>query len=172
MADRDDGVFRVLFVCSGNTCRSPLAAALAARQVESGAPSRRIQVSSAGTGAWPGAPASDGSARAAQRHGLDLSGHRASPLDGEAVRHADLILVMAPHHLTASERLGGAGKSHLLSAYAAGAGDPLAGDPVSDPFGGDDEVYEDTFRELDALVARAVDRLVADPDAPGEDHAG
>jgi protein-tyrosine phosphatase len=167
-----DGVVRVLFVCSGNTCRSPLAAALAARQVEAGATSRRIQVSSAGTGAWAGAPASDGSARAAQRHGLDLSHHRASPLDGDAVQAADLILVMAPHHLGAAERLGGAGKSHLLSAYARGAGDPLGGDPVSDPFGGDDEVYEATFRELDDLVGRAVDRLVAGLDAPGEAHAG
>jgi tRNA threonylcarbamoyl adenosine modification protein (Sua5/YciO/YrdC/YwlC family) len=159
---RSEGVeepFRVVFVCSGNTCRSPLASVLARQLLEAEGSGHRFSISSAGTGAWPGSPASEGSARAAARHGLDLADHRSAPLDAERVREADLILVMSPHHLAAAEGLGGAGKTQLLAAFARGSEDPLDGDPVRDPFGGDDEVYEATFRELEDLVGRAVRRL-------------
>lgn len=152
--------FRLVFVCSGNTCRSPLAAALARRYLGSVGLNRPVEVFSAGTGAWPGSPASEGSAAAAARHGLDLTGHRAASLDEALVRDADLILAMSPHHLAAAERFGGKGKAHLLSAFARGGQDPLDGDPIRDPFGGGDEVYEATYRELEDLVDQAVRRII------------
>lgn len=155
--------FRLVFVCSGNTCRSPLAAALARRYLEAQGLDHRFEVSSAGTGAWPGSSASEGSFRAGARHGLDLAGHRSTALDGDRVGAADLVLVMSPHHLAAAEALGGAGKTRLLAAFAGGSDDPLGGDPVRDPFGGDDGVYESTYRELDDLVGRAVARILETP---------
>ncbi|MFQ5536363.1 MAG: low molecular weight protein arginine phosphatase [Gemmatimonadota bacterium] len=154
--------FRLLFVCSGNTCRSPLAEALARREI-----ARRgldsLHVSSAGTGAFPGSRTSVGALRAARRHGLDLTGHRSRPLTAEAVADADLILTMAPHHRDRAVNLGGEGKTLLLTAFAhgvePGGGAAEAYPCVGDPFGGDDAVYEATYEELEELVARALEHL-------------
>src|SRR5512134_2396353 len=102
---------KVLFVCSGNTCRSPLAAAAFRRLLdESGR--NDIEVASAGTGAYEGSPASEGAYLVAIEAGLDLSSHRARLLDRDRVAEADLILAMSKGHLSRVERLGGAGKAH------------------------------------------------------------
>jgi protein-tyrosine-phosphatase len=151
--------FRLLFVCSGNTCRSPLASALAERELT--ALGWRVEVRSAGVNASWGAPASEGSLRAGARHGLDLSGHRSRPIDDDLLRWADLILVMSPSHLMRLAELGAAGKAALLDAFARGeeGGDEDAGAGVPDPFGGDDQDYEDAYLMLEELVPRALRRL-------------
>jgi protein-tyrosine phosphatase len=151
--------FRLLFVCSGNTCRSPLAGALAEREVA--ALGWRVEVRSAGVGAMSGAPASEGSLGAAVRHGLDLSEHRSRPLDDELVGWADLILVMSPSHLLRLAELGVAGKAALLDAFARGdeGVDEDAGAGIPDPFGGDDQDYEDTYLMLEQLIPKALRRL-------------
>jgi protein-tyrosine phosphatase len=146
--------YRLLFVCTGNTCRSPLAEALARRELE-----RRgwaqVEVASAGVAASRGSPASEGARNAAKRHHLDLGVHRSRPLEADLVSEADLILVMSSSHLWAVERLGGGDKCALLAEFA-GAGD---GAGVRDPFGGDDVEYEATLRQLEKLIMASFDRL-------------
>lgn len=151
--------FRLLFVCSGNTCRSPLARALAERKVE--ARGWLVKVRSAGVSALSGGPASEGSLRVAARHGLDLGGHRSRPVDEELVRWADLILVMSPTHLLRLAELGAAGKAALLDAFARGeeGGQEEPGAVVPDPFGGDDQEYEETYLTLEDLIPKALRRL-------------
>src|SRR2546430_12784605 len=84
---------RILLVCTGNICRSPLASALLERALlERGI--EGIAVGSAGTGAWDGAPVSEGAYLVGLERGLDLSGHRARLLPREPVDGADLILTM------------------------------------------------------------------------------
>lgn len=145
----------VLFVCTGNTCRSPLAEAIA-RRVVTDRGLGDLTVSSAGTSAWEGAPASDGSLLVALEHGLDLAGHRAQVLSPALVAQADLLLTMGPSHLDRVEVLGGGARAHQLTAYAShGASDA----PISDPFGGDLDVYRRTYDELRDLVHAAIDRL-------------
>lgn len=118
-----------------------------------------LVVGSAGTSAWEGAAASDGALLVAMEHGLDLGVHRARVLSREIVADADLVLVMSPHHRDRVLVLGGDGKTHLLTDYAARTAD---GRPVMDPFGGDLDTYRATFDELTAEVARVFDRLVAE----------
>jgi protein-tyrosine-phosphatase len=152
--------FRILLVCSGNTCRSPMAEVLLRRALEN-REWNQVDVRSAGVSAYPGASATDGALRAAKRHGLDLEDHRSTPLDPSLIEWADLILTMTPTHLAAVTWAGGGDRSALITAFAAGEeGDPeTAARGVVDPFGGDDAEYEATFRELEELMERVLDRL-------------
>lgn len=148
--------FRILFVCTGNTCRSPMAEAVARAELR-----RRgwehVEVASAGIEAEPGASASTPAVNVAERQGLDLRGHRSRLLSADLLSWADLALAMSPSHLTRVDRMGGAEKAALLGDFAAGA--DCLGISVLDPFGGDEAVYETTLHELQQLVPAALDRL-------------
>ena len=107
---------KLLFVCTGNTCRSPLAEAIARKvAIERGLPD--VEASSAGTSAWDGASASDGALLVGMERHLDLSSHRSRQLTRAIVAESDLIFTMGPHHLERVEALGARGKAFLLTAY-------------------------------------------------------
>jgi len=148
----------VLLVCTGNICRSPLAEALLVRTLkERGI--EGVSVTSAGTGAWDGAPASEGAYLVGLERGLDLSGHRARLLTRELVEQSDLILTMARHHRARVDELGGDGRVFVLGEYAGREGDEAE---VSDPFGGDLDFYRNTCVELEALVGTTAERLATE----------
>jgi protein-tyrosine-phosphatase len=146
----------ILFVCTGNTCRSPMAEALLRRALESRGVAGQVTVASAGTGAWDGAPASEGAYLVGLEQDVDLSGHRARLLTRELVASADLILVMSRHHSMRVAELGGADRVHLLGEFAGKAAE------VTDPFGGELSDYRATLAELRELVDGVVTRVAAE----------
>ena len=145
----------VLFVCTGNTCRSPLAEALLRRMLEE----RQLDgvtVASAGTGAWAGAPASEGSYLVALEDGVDLSAHRAQPLTPELAASSDLILTMSRSHRQRLSELGYGERTFLLGEYAGRSGTAAE---VDDPYGGSVTDYRDTYTQLKALLGSVLERL-------------
>ena len=154
---------RILFVCSGNTCRSPLAEAIA-RQLAADRGLHDVTVASAGISAWEGAPASDGSLLVAMERGLDLSAHRARLLDRAMVDDAELILCMGPQHRDAAVATGGEGKAFLLTEWAS-RGEDARG--VSDPYGGDLAGYRRAADDIAAALEKVFDRVVAEREGGG-----
>ncbi|TVP54406.1 MAG: low molecular weight protein arginine phosphatase [Gemmatimonadales bacterium] len=150
--------FRILFVCTGNTCRSPMAEAIARAALRDRGWDH-VTVESAGVAAFPGAPISGGAVRAAARHGIELDHHRSSPLTEARVEDSNLILTMSPSHLQVLVDLGAEGRSAVLPVFARGETKIRPGDGVQDPIGGDDALYEATFRELRELIESALNRL-------------
>lgn len=139
---------KILFVCSGNTCRSPLAEGIAKKIFSEGA-KFESHISSAGSSARDGLPASPLAIEVAEANSIDLSSHKSRLLNRALVNDADLIVVMAPNH---RETVGiiepsALGHTFLLTDFCDGE----EGD-VIDPIGLGVEVYKKTF----ALIERCI----------------
>jgi protein-tyrosine-phosphatase len=143
---------KILVVCTGNTCRSPLAEVTLRRAVAD-VGLEGVEVSSAGTGAFGGEPVSEGSYLVALEQGLDLAAHRARVVTREMVAESDLILAMSRGHLRKLELLGAGTKAHLMGDFAGSDGDHEVADPVGGPIEGYRATYEH-LEEMSRLVAR------------------
>ncbi|MGH8434850.1 MAG: low molecular weight protein arginine phosphatase [Pseudomonas sp.] len=153
--DTQPTTYNLLFVCTGNTCRSPLAAAIARQAVEQRAWTH-VSVQSAGISTLDGAPASEGAQQVASEHGLDLSAHTSQPLTPELIAWADLILGMGPSHLVGVAELGGGEKAALVTDFL---DDDALGTAIEDPFGGAVDDYRETYLQLDHAIAGLLSRL-------------
>jgi protein-tyrosine-phosphatase len=148
---------KLLFVCSGNICRSAMAAEyLCHRAVRKGL--SHLVVDSAGTLGIEDAPASNDAIRTLQEAGLDLRGHRSRGLTDSAVHSSDLVIGMTHDHLehVAARHPGGKEQRWLLRAFEAGAQPRRSAPDLADPIGEPIEIYREQF----GLIRTCVDHLV------------
>ena len=141
---------KLIFICSGNTCRSPLAlAAWRALQKEGKAPAD-IQADSAGLLAETGARAALHTAQIAASWQQDLSGHAAKTLSESDVKNADWLVVMNESHVFALREFFDADQHKVL---LLGNFEPHSQNPeILDPFGGSREAYEDCATRIRRAV--------------------
>lgn len=143
---------KILFICTGNTCRSPMAAALFNRLAAQGSRVRSFSASSAGLSAVEGEAASANAILAMKDYGCDLSAHRAHELYPADIQEAFLILTMSiSHKQYIYSRFSGAYRNvYTLKEYVYGIPED-----IKDPFGGSLQVYRQCAKEL----AEAVEAL-------------
>ncbi len=158
-------MLRILFVCTGNTCRSPMAEGLCRSLLGHFRLQEEVEVASAGLNAMAGGPASREVVDIMAERGIDLSGHQTACLTDQQVRWADLILSMEEHQ---RRRLleqfpEAVGKAFVLKEYVAARADAAPAAQVGtsragrydimDPFGQSAEVYRRCAMELASAVA-------------------
>ncbi len=135
---------KVLFVCTGNTCRSPMAEGIY-NSISHGAFSRGLYAE--------GGSASINAIKAMEKLGIDISHHNSTQLTKEDLENADLVLTMTKGHKGAILSVfPGEDKVFTIGEYAGGY-------DVIDPYGGSEEVYEACAEELYSYIERIVEKL-------------
>jgi protein-tyrosine phosphatase len=146
----------VLFICTANRCRSPMAEVLFKQEVARRGEASQWQIQSAGTWTEPGMPATQFSQIVMARRQLDLAQHRSQPVDGDLLRAADLILVMTHNHRESlqAEFPEIAGRVYLLSQLVDRKFD------IEDPYGGSLDDYEVCADDIQKILTNGWARLV------------
>jgi len=144
---------RVLFVCTGNTCRSPMAEGYFRKLVDD-AGLENIESASAGVAAAAGEPPSRWAVEVARVFGMDISSFRSAPLTFDEIERADLVVPMTVSHEAAVLALcpDAAVKTKRLGEFG-GDGD------ISDPFGGGLESYQACFDGIRKALDRLFDKI-------------
>jgi len=151
---------RILFVCTGNSCRSVMAQEYM-RQMLTRAGIERVQVESAGVFAISGMSPTKETLRVLQENGIVCSDHRARLLTPSMIQEADLVFVMEQFQMDEVLRRdpSSKGKIHLLKTYSLSPTDAPANANIADPIGKPMEIYEVCFADIREAVARVAKSL-------------
>ncbi|WP_433751353.1 low molecular weight protein arginine phosphatase [Falsibacillus pallidus] len=143
-------VKNVLFICTGNTCRSPMAEAILKSKNREG-----VIVRSAGVFAFDGSPASENTSIILKEKNIKHD-HSSKQLTEEDVKSATHIFTMTENHKATIMNLYPFAADKVFTLYEFADGNKM---DVIDPYGGSVEIYRETFHELDKLIEKLLDKL-------------
>lgn len=152
-------MYRIVYVCTGNTCRSPMAEGIL-RKLLADKGIEDVDVSSAGIGTLDGYPATHHAVEVSSRNQIDISGHHSTRMTERLFREANLVFALSSNHYEFLEHLpSAAGKLFMVKSFPNG-NQADSRHSVEDPVGGSLEEYKVTFREIYDEIVRALPEII------------
>ena len=151
----------ILFICTGNTCRSPMAAGYLHKLLKDRG-IKEIDVRSAGVMTISGLLASQEAIQVMDKEDVDLRRHRSSQLTPDLIAKADLVLAMSPFHRQTALRMSEEAKhkTHLFKEFSRSDTKNVQ---IADPMGGTLEVFKKCFKEIKAACEKLIDHDYIQP---------
>ncbi|MGE5396003.1 MAG: low molecular weight protein arginine phosphatase [Chitinophagales bacterium] len=149
---------KLVFVCSGNTCRSPMAKGILLKLFTERFPHllNDLDVFTAGLYAYNGEPASENAQTVMQEIGIDITSHKSMQVNAEMLQNADWIVTMTDGHRRNLCSMFPELDSKITTMYELAG---LGSQDVTDPFGGDLNIYRECRKEITSLLNRIVQAL-------------